>query len=73
MKSSISNKGLFELKFMYFELYNSSETFQRMMNSIFWELLYERVLTNYIDSFIILAKTKKELEERIIQSLKVVE
>jgi len=55
MKSSISNKRLFELKFMYFKLYNSSETFQRMMNNIFWELLYEIVLTNYIDSFTILA------------------
>jgi len=36
------------------------------MDSIFWELLHEGVLANYIDNFVILAKTKKELEERMI-------
>jgi len=36
------------------------------MNNIFWELLYEGVLANYIDDLVILAKTKKELEERMI-------
>ena len=43
------------------------------MDSIFWELLHEGVLANYIDNFVILAKTKKELEERMIQFLKIVE
>ena len=62
----LTNKGLFEPKVMYFRLYNSLETFQKIMNSIFWKLLYEGVLTNYINDFVILAKTKKELEERII-------
>ena len=38
-----------------------------MMNSIFRELLYEGVLANYIDDFIIPAKIKEELEERTIQ------
>ena len=33
-----------------------------MMNSIFRELLYEEVLVNYIDDFIILAKMKKKLK-----------
>ena len=37
-----------------------------MMNSIFRKLLYKGVLANYIDNFIIPAKTKEELEERII-------
>ncbi len=37
-----------------------------MMNSIFWELLYEEVLANYMDDFIIPEKTMKELEERTI-------
>jgi len=37
-----------------------------MMNSIFWELLHEGVLANYIDDFIIPAKIKKELKERTI-------
>ena len=57
------NKGLFELQVMYFRLCNSPETFQRMMYSIFWELLYEGVLANYMDDFVIPAKTKEELKE----------
>jgi len=48
---------------IYFGLCNLPEIFQRMMNSIFQELLYEGLLANYIDNFIILAKTMKELEE----------
>jgi len=43
------------------------------MNSIFRELLHEEVLANYMDDFVILAKTKKELEERTIQFLKIAE
>ena len=31
----LTNKGLFEPQVMYFGLYNSPGTFQRMMNSIF--------------------------------------
>ena len=58
---------------MYFRLYNLLETFQRMMNSIFQELLHKRVLANYINNFVIPAKTKKELEKRTIQFLKIVE
>jgi len=56
---------------MYFELYNLPETFQWMMNSIFKELLHGETLANYMDDFVILAKTKKELEERIVQFLKI--
>jgi len=37
-----------------------------MINSIFRELLYEGVLANYIDDFVIPAKMKEELEERTI-------
>jgi len=58
---------------MYFELYNSLGIFQRIMNSIFWELLHERVLANYIDDFVISAKTKKKLEDRTIWFLKIAE
>jgi len=43
-----------------------------MMNSIFQELLYE-VLANYIDDFIIPAKTRKELEKQTIHFLKIAE
>ena len=45
---------------MYFELYNLPGTFQRMMNSIFREFLYEELLANYMDNFVILVKTKKK-------------
>ena len=48
-------------------------TFQRMINSIFQELLHERVLANYIDNFVIPAKTKEELEEWMIRFLKIAE
>jgi len=51
---------------MYFRLYNSSGMFQRMMNNIFQELLHERVLANYMNNFVILAKTMEELKERTI-------
>ena len=43
------------------------------MNSIFQELLHEGVLANYMDDFVILAKTKEELEEWMIRFLKIVE
>jgi len=44
-----------------------------MMNSIFQELLYEGVLANYIDNFVIPAKDMKELEERTIRFFKITE
>jgi len=69
----LTNKGLFEPRVMYFGLCNLSGTFQRMMNSIFRELLHEGVLANYMDDFIIPAKTMKELEERTIRFLKIAE
>jgi len=69
----LTNKGLFKPKVMYFRLYNLLGTFQRVMNSIFQELLNEGILANYIDNFIISAKTKKKLEERTIQFLKIAE
>ena len=69
----LTNKGLFEPQVMYFRLYNSLGTFQRMMNSIFWELLHKGVLANYMNNFIIPAKTMKELEEQMIRFLKIAE
>ena len=58
---------------MYFGLCNLPGIFQRMMNSIFQELLHEGVLANYIDNFVIPVKTMKELEERTIRFLKIAE
>ena len=59
----LTNKGLFKPQVIYFRLCNLPETFQRMMNSIFQELLHEGVLANYMDNFVIPAKTMEELEE----------
>ena len=56
---------------MYFRLCNSPETFQQIMNSIFWELLHEGVLANYMDNFVIPARNIKKLEERTIWFLKI--
>jgi len=67
------NKDLFKPKVMYFGLCNLPGTSQKMMNSIFQELLHEGVLANYMDDFVIPAKTRKELEKRTIQFLKIVE
>ena len=44
-----------------------------MMNSIFWELLHEDVLANYMNNFVIPAKTREELEEQTVRFLKIVE
>jgi len=43
------------------------------MDSIFQKLLYEEVLANYIDDFVILEKTIEELEKRTIRFLKIEE
>ena len=69
----LTNKGLFEPQVIYFRLCNSPGTFQRMMNSIFRELLHEGVLASYMDNFIIPARTMEELEERTIRFLKIAE
>jgi len=69
----LTNKELFEPQVMYFGLCNSLGTFQRMMNSIFQELLHKGVLANYMDDFMIPTKTMEELEERMIRFLKIME
>ena len=69
----LTKKDLFEPKVIYFRLCNSPGMLQRIINSIFRELLYKGVLANYMNDFVILAKTRKKLEEQIIQFLKVIE
>jgi len=69
----LTNKGLFEPKVMYFGLCNSPGIFQRMITSIFRELLHEGILANYMDDFVIPAKTEEELEKRTIRFLKIAE
>jgi len=58
---------------MYFRLCNLPGTFQRIINSIFQELLHEGILTNYMDDFVIPVKTMEELEERMVRFLMIVE
>ena len=65
--------GLFKPQVMNFGLCNSPGTFQRMMNSIFRELLHEGVLANYMNDFVIPARTMEELEEQTIRFLKIAE
>jgi len=67
------NKELFEPKVIYFGLCNLLGTFQWMMTSIFQELLHEGILANYMDNFVILAETEKELEKCTIKFLKIAE
>ena len=67
----LMNTGLFEPKVIVFGLCNSPGTFQRMMNSIFQELLHEGVLANYMNGFVISARTMEELEEQTIRFLKI--
>jgi len=55
----LTNKGLFKPQVMYFGLCNSPETFQRMMNSIFQELL-QRIIGKLHGR---LRNTGKEYEE----------
>jgi len=67
------NKGLFEPKVMYFRLCNLLGTFQQMMASIFWELLHEEILANYINDFVIPVETIEKLEKHTIRFLKIAE
>ena len=69
----MTNKELFEPQVIYFGLCNLPGIFQRMMNSIFQELLHEGILVSYMDNFVILVKTKEELEEQMIRFLKIAE
>ena len=67
MESSFPHEQrVFKPQVIYFRLCNLSGIFQRMINSIFQELLYEEVLVNYMDNFVILARTMEELKERTI-------
>jgi len=44
-----------------------------MITSIFRELLYEGILANYMDNFVIPAETEEKLEKHTIRFLKIAE
>ena len=67
------NKRLFKPQVIYFGLCNSPRISQWIMNSIFRKLLYEEILANYMDDFVISVRTMKKLEERTIWFLKIAE
>jgi len=58
------NHGLFKPLVMFFGLCNSPATFQRMMNEYFRDMITKGWIVVYIDDILIMASTKKELEER---------
>src|SRR5882672_120287 len=55
--------GLYEPNVMFFGLCNSPATFQRMMNEIFEEEIFEGWCLIYMDDILILSETKKEDNE----------
>src|ERR1043165_5449033 len=64
--------GLYQFEVMPFGLMNAPPTFQRMMNKLFREWLYEFVMV-YIDDIIIYSKTFEEHMvhvEKVLQKLK---
>ena len=60
----ITNKGLFELTVMFFELHNSPATFQAMMDNYFRDMIDKGWIALYMDDILIHAKTKKDLKDR---------
>src|SRR6266850_4251073 len=59
-----TNCGLFEPLVMFFGLCNSLAMFQRMMNEYFRDMITKGWIVVYMDDILIMASTKKELEER---------
>ncbi|KAG5728560.1 hypothetical protein E4T56_gene19654 [Termitomyces sp. T112] len=55
-----TNQGMFEPLVMFFELTNSSTTFQTMMNDIFWDLIAEGIVCVYLENILIYTKMLEE-------------
>jgi hypothetical protein len=67
-----TNRGLFEPTVMFFGMCNSPATFQAMMNTIFEDLIDERIIIIYMDDILIFAKSPEELEHstrRVLERL----
>jgi RNase H-like domain found in reverse transcriptase/Reverse transcriptase (RNA-dependent DNA polymerase) len=56
-----TNKGLFELMVMFFEMCNSLATFQAMMDNIFMMMIDKQLVIVYMDNILIFAETEEEL------------
>ena len=57
-----TNKGLFKLMVMFFELCNSPATFQSMMDHTFSDMIMQGFLIIYMDDLLIHAKNKEDLK-----------
>ena len=68
-----TNKGLFEPLVMYFRLYNSSATFQLMMDSLLWELINTGKIVVYMNNILIFTKTLEEHHNIVDQVLAILE
>ena len=60
----VTHRGLFEFEVMPFGLTNAPATFQRMMNSVLRDLLYNGCLV-YIDDILVYGRTVEEHNERL--------
>jgi len=55
-----TNRDLFELLVMFFEMTNSPATFQTIMNDIFQNLIAESIVVVYLDNILIFTKMEEE-------------
>jgi len=55
-----TNRDLFELLVMFFEMTNSPATFQTIMNDIFRNLIAESIVVVYLDNILIFTKMEEE-------------
>jgi Reverse transcriptase (RNA-dependent DNA polymerase) len=64
-----TNQGLFEPTVMFFGMCNSLATFQKMMDSIFSDMIEGQKVIVYMDDILIFAENQEELQERMKQVL----
>ena len=61
-------EGLFKLTVMFFELTNSSATFQTMMNEILQDLINTRKIVSFIDN-IIIGTEREEVYNKLVEEV----
>ena len=68
----MTSEVLFEPIVMFFELINSSATFQTMMNEILWDLINTGAVRSFIDDVIVCTEKEKghdKVVEEIVKRL----
>jgi len=66
-----TNCSLFEPLVMFFEMTNSSTTFQTMMNDIFRTLIAKGIIVVYLDDILIFTETEEEHEQAVRRVLEI--